>query len=106
MDLPPHVKSISSKWIYKVKYRVNGTRERYRVRLVAKIYNQIECFNFFDTFSHVAKLKPIRTLLATDVIYNWLFYQLGVNNAFLHGELKEDMYITIPKGVFVPWCLP
>lgn len=91
MNLPPHVKCIGSKWIFKVKYKVDGTIERYRARLVARIYNQIECFYFFDTFSRVEKLKLIRNLLATNAIYNWFFLQLDVNNAFLHGKLKEDM---------------
>ena len=58
-------KAIGNKWILKIKYKVNGTIDRYKARLVAKHYTQQE-----ETFSHVIKFTYIFLILTILVHLN------------------------------------
>jgi len=72
VDLPDHIKPIGCRWIYKIKHNADGSVERYKVRLIAKGYTQIEGLDYFNTNSHVAKLTTIILLLL------WHLFTIGI----------------------------
>lgn len=100
-NLPKGKKPISSKWVYNVKYKSNGDMERRKVRQVIKGCTQKAGVDYNVTYSPVVKMTTIRALIATAIKKNWSMYQLDVNNAFLHGNLDEEIYMKPPTGLLL-----
>jgi hypothetical protein len=96
VDRPYGCKPVGCKWVFKKKFRPDGTVEKYKARLIAKGYTQKEGEDYFDTYSPVARLMTIRVLLFLVASHGLFIHQMDVKTTFLNGELKEEIYMDQP----------
>ena len=101
MTLPPGNSVVGCKQIYKIKTRSDGSIERYKTHLVAKSFTQEYGIDYEETFAPVARISSIRALLAVAAASKWNIFQMDVKNAFLNGDLSEEVYIQPPPGLSV-----
>ena len=98
VDLPIGAKAIGLKWVFKLKRNSDGSINKYKARLVAKGYVQQYGVDFEEVFAPVARIETIRLLISLAATNGWEVHHLDVKTAFLHGELKEIVYVSQPEG--------
>lgn len=98
VELPEGVKPIGLRWLFKIKFNSDGTIKKYKSRLVAKGYVQQYGIDNEEVFAPVARLETIRLLVSIAATRGWEVHHLDVKTAFLHGDLRETVYVTQPEG--------
>ena len=98
VDLPSGAKHIGYKWIFKRKYLLDGSIEKYKARLVAKVFSQKQNVDYFDTFAPVTRISSICILIALASIHRLFIHQMNAKTTFLNGDLEEEIYMLPPEG--------
>ncbi len=95
---PQGRKLVTNKWIYKVKFKSDGSVLKFKARLVARGFSQVEGIDYQETFAPVARFTTFRVLLSLATARGWILEQSDISNAFLHANLTEEIYMEQPKG--------
>ena len=98
VNLPAGEKAIGCKWVFAIKVNPDGSVAQLKVCLVAKGYAHTYRVDYSDTFLPVAKLTSVPLFISMAATHNWPLHQLNIENAFLHGNLQEKVYMEQPPG--------
>lgn len=97
-ELPPRHHAISSKWVVKLKPVQGNIPERYKARLVARGFQQVEGIDYHETFASVAKYNTIKVVTALAGTMGWDIHHMDVKSAYLNSHLEEKVYMHQPLG--------
>lgn len=90
---------VSCKWVFDLKYGVDGRLERFKARLVARGFSQQEGLDFEDTFAPVIRLESLRVLFAIAATYGMIAHLLDATNAFVGSKIDKEVFMEIPQGL-------
>ena len=83
---------------FTIKYHPDDTIAHHKAHLVARGFTQAYGIDYTETFSPVVRLNSVRVLLSLAVSQDWSLHQLDVSNAFLYGDLEEQVFMEQPTG--------
>nr|GEY30088.1 retrovirus-related Pol polyprotein from transposon TNT 1-94 [Tanacetum cinerariifolium] len=98
VSLPDGIKPLTLKWLFKNKHDEEYTVIGNKTHPVVRGYRQEEGIDFEESFAPFVRMEAIRIFLAYAAHKRFTVYQMDVKTAFLHGSLKEDVYVCQPEG--------
>ncbi|GKC95686.1 retrovirus-related pol polyprotein from transposon TNT 1-94, partial [Tanacetum coccineum] len=93
-----NIKPLTLKWLFKNKHDEENTVIRNKTRLVVREYRQEEGIDFEESFALIARMEAIKIFVAYVEHKSFMVFQMDVKTAFMHGTLKEDVYVCQPEG--------
>lgn len=100
-EVPRDHAPLTAKWVFDIKQRPNGTVARYKARLVARGFLQVEGRDYRETFSPTVKMSSMRLVLALAAHKDLELDHIDIKCAFLHGDIDCDIYMRPPQGYSV-----
>jgi len=88
---------VTSKRLYKIKHVADGSTEKYKAHFVTRGFSQKEGIDYHEIFAPIARYNIIFSIIALTASQGWNLHQMDVKKTFLHGWIKEEVYVEQPK---------
>jgi hypothetical protein len=98
---PKDANMVDSKWVFTIKTKPDGTIERFKARLVARGFTQVQGIDYNETFAPTVRMDTLRLFLATVAAEDLECFHYDIKNAFTESHLKEQILLKPPEGVHV-----
>ncbi|MBW0461685.1 hypothetical protein O181_001400 [Austropuccinia psidii MF-1] len=92
----PHESILGTKWVFTKK------PDRFKARLVARGFRQIQGINYDETFAPTPTFNSLRLLFSTAFLNRWRVRTFDVKVAFLHSIIDKPVYVWPPIGMNIP----
>ena len=100
-QLPPGRRAIGSRWIFKIKRKPDGSVDKYKGRIVAQGFSQVQGVHYNEVFASTARMAAMRTVIAIAAAEDLELDSVDVSTAFLNGDIDAEVYMKIPDGLCV-----
>ena len=98
-QLPPGRRAIGSHWVFKVKRKPDGSIDKYKGRIVAQGFSQVQGIHYNEVFASTARMAAMRAVIAMSAAEDLELDSVDVSTAFLNGDIDAEVYMKIPDGL-------
>lgn len=105
-QLPSSRCVIGSHWVFKVKWLLDGSIDKYKGRIVAQGFSQVQGIHYNEIFASTARMAAMHTVLAVAATEDLELESVDMLTAFLNRDIDTEVYTKVPEGLGVegdPW---
>ena len=100
-QLPPGRRAIGSCWVFKIKHLPDGSINKYKGRIMAQGYSQVQGIHYNEIFASTARMAAMRTMLAIAAAEDLELESVDISTTFLNGDIDVEIYMKVPEGLEV-----
>ena len=98
-QLPPGRRAIGSRWVFKIKRLPDGSIDKYKGRIVAQGFSQVQGVHYHEIFASTARMAAMRAVLAVAATEDLELESVDISTAFLNGDIDAEVYMKVPEGL-------
>ena len=100
-QLPPGRRAIGSRWVFKIKRLPDGSIDKYKGRIVAQGFSQVQGIHYNEIFASTARMAAMRAVIAIAAAEDLELESVDISTAFLNGDIDAEVYMKVPEGLEV-----